>query len=281
MNFQLKTTWKHVRRSPYQAMAAVMIMVLTFFAGMVFVLLSLGADRLLSHLEKKPQVVVFFNDSVTAEDQVKDLEDLLNGTDKVSHLRFISKEEALQKYQEQNKSDPLLLELVSAKTLPASLEIGAKSVSDLPSLYDIVKTAPNIENISYMKDIVGSLIKVVGHVRRFGLVLICFLLVTSVFIILTVVGMKIALRKEEIEVQRLIGASKWYIRWPFLLEGAFYGMTGAIIGWAAISVIILVTTPYLAPYLNGLNLLPLPLPAFAIIWAGAVVAGIIDRKSVV
>lgn len=273
MRHQFSVTWQHIRRSPYQAAAAVMIMTLTTFVGLTFFLLSLGSQRLLTYLERKPQVIAFFTDAVTAEDQVSDLENQLRATDKVASLKFVSKDEALQIYKDRNKNDPLLLELVTANTLPASLEVSAKSVADLPPLYASLKKAPNIEEISYQQDVVNTLIGVLDKVRKFGIGLVGFLILTALFTILTIIGMKIALRREEIEVQRLVGASKWYTRFPFLLEGFFYGAVGAVASWLVLYGIIYFSTPFLLPYLSGLALLPVS-PIFMLeVLAGTILTG--------
>jgi len=256
MNHQLHVTWQHLRRSPYQALAAVMIMTLTLFVGVSFLLLSLGSQKLLTYLEQKPQVIVFFNDTVTKQGQVQEIMDNLGATGKTANVKFVSKEQALEIYKERSKNDPMLLELVTANTLPASIEVSAKNVSDLPSLYEMLKNAQNMEDISYQKDVVDSLIGVMDKIRQIGIVLIAFLIVTALFIIITIIGMKISLRKDEIEVERLVGASSWYIRLPFLFEGLFYGLVGAIVSWTVIYGIILLSTPFIAPYLVGLSLLP-------------------------
>ncbi len=256
MNHQLKNTWQHIRRSPYQTLAAIMIMTLTLFVGVSFVLLSLGSQKVLTYLEQKPQVIVFFNDTITRQDQVQNIIDSLDTTNKAASVKFVSKEQALEIYKQRSKNDPLLLELVSANTLPASIEVSAKNVSDLPQLYEIVKVTPNVEDISYQKDVVDSLIGVLDKIRKIGIGVIVFLVATSLFIIITIIGMKIALRKEEIEVERLVGATSWYIRLPFLFEGLFYGVVGAITSWVIIYAAILALTPFLAPYLSGLSILP-------------------------
>lgn len=273
MKHQLAVTWQHLRRSPYQAAAAVMIMTLTSFVGLVFFLLSLGSQQLLTYLEQKPQVIAFFNDTVTKEDQVKDTVDKLSETNKAAGIKFVSKEQALAIYKERNKNDPMLLELVSANTLPASLEVSAKNVADLPALYEILKQTPNVEDISYQKDVVNTLILVLDKIRKGGLGLVTFLVLTSLFTILTIIGLKIALRKDEIEVERLVGASGNFIRLPFLLEGLFYGVFGAVVSWAVLYLGIYLTTPYVLPYVSGLNLLPL-VPVFMLeVLGGAVLAG--------
>ena len=257
MNHQLSVTWQHIRRSPYQAAAAIMIMTLTIFVGLAFTFISFGSQKLLTYLEQKPQVIAFFNDSIIRSDQVGQLRDKLKSTGKVASVKFVSKDQALKIYQQRNKSDPLLLELVTANTLHASLEVSAQNVSDLPSLYEILKDTKNVEEISYQRDVVNTLIGVLDKVRKFGLGLVVFLVTTSLFTILTIIGMKIALRRDEIEVQRLVGASKWYVRMPFLLEGLFYGAVGALISWSAIYSLIYFSTPYLLPYFSGLSILPI------------------------
>lgn len=273
MSHQFSVTWQHIRRSPYQAAAAIMIMTLTIFVGLSFTLLSLGSQKLLVYLEQKPQVIAFFNDTVTQEDQVKDLKDKLTATGKVASVKFVSKDQALKLYQQRNKSDPLLLELVTANTLPASLEVSAKDVSDLPSLYELIKSTKNVEELSYQRDVVNTLINVLDKVRKFGISLVIFLIATSLFTILTIIGMKIALRRDEIEVQRLVGASKWYVRSPFLLEGMFYGAVGAILSWSAVYALIYFATPHLMPYLAGLSILPVSPLVMLEFLAGTIAAG--------
>lgn len=272
MKHQLVITWQHIRRSPYQAAAAIMIMTLTTFVGLFFLFISITSQKTLTYLEQKPQVIAFFNDTVTNADQVSDTVKKLQDTNKTASITFVSKEKALEIYRERNKSDPLLLELVTASTLPASLEVSAKNVADLPALYEILKAAPNVEDISYQKDVVNSLIGVLDNARKAGIAVLIFLVLTSLFVILTIIGMKIALRKDEIEVEKLVGASSWYVRMPFLLEGFFYGLIGAVISWSIVYLIIYLTTPILTPYLSGLNLLPVSPIFMLIVLGGAILA---------
>lgn len=257
MKHQLVVTWQHVRRSPYQALAAILVMTLTSFIGLALLIMALGSQRLLGYLEQKPQVIAFFNDTITKEDQVGETVRKLQDTGKAGSLYFVSREKALEIYRERNKADPLLLELVTANTLPASLEVSAYSVSDLPELYGILKEAPNVEDISYQKDVINTLIGVLDKLKKTGAGVLVFLVATSLFTILTIIGMKIALRKDEIDVERLVGASSGYIRLPFLLEGFFYGLVGAVMAWSILYIAIYLLTPHLLPYLSGLDLLPL------------------------
>ena len=73
----------------------------------------------------------------------------------------------------------------------------------------------------------------------------------------TIIGIKISQRKEDIEIMRLIGASNWYIRWPFLFEGMFYAALGAVIGWMIASFALWYSTPFLSSFLKGIPILPI------------------------
>ncbi|MBI2029698.1 ABC transporter permease [Candidatus Gottesmanbacteria bacterium] len=250
---------RYVKRSPYQALAAISIMTLTFFvAGLIF-LVGLTSSTILTYFESRPQITAFFSDNKTTE-QIADLQNKLQSTGKVSMIKYISKEEALQIYKDQNAQDPILLEMVTADILPASIEVSATDAKDLSFLADILDTEEGVEDVVYQKDVIDSLISWTSAIRTIGLMLFVFLAVVSLLIILTVTGIRIALRKEEIEILRLVGASGWYIKSPFLMEGMIYGVLGGFISWIVIYILILYATPFLKPIFTGLPItLPPPL----------------------
>src|SRR5260221_10661195 len=78
----------------------------------------------------------------------------------------------------------------------------------------------------------------------------------SVFILMTVIGFKVSQKREEIEIMKLLSATNWYIRWPFIMEGIFYGIIGTLVGWMIASAGLLYATPYLQTFLRGILVLP-------------------------
>jgi cell division transport system permease protein len=147
--------------------------------------------------------------------------------------------------------------MVSSSILPASLEISAKEIRDLQILADIAKKEPLVDEVVYQKDIVNTLIGWTSSLRSFGFILVGFLVFVSILIILMVIGMKIAVRREEIEILRLVGASRWYIRWPFILEGMYYGFLGAVFAWGILYLLLIYFTPFLSSFLTGIPLFPI------------------------
>ncbi|HXS15430.1 MAG TPA: permease-like cell division protein FtsX, partial [Candidatus Saccharimonadales bacterium] len=176
-----QTMWQHIRRSPYQAMAAILIMMLTFLAVSVFAILIIGSTKVITYFESKPQVTAFFKDTAHQTD-IDSLKNDLLATGKISSVKFVSKQEALTIYRQQNKSDPLLLDLVTADILPASLDISATNIADLGDLSTYLKNSPAVQEVVYQQDVVSSLTKWTNAVRIIGIVLIALLAIVSIFI---------------------------------------------------------------------------------------------------
>lgn len=261
----LKTSWKHMRRNPYQTMAAIFIMVLTFLAISVFAFIVLGSSVVIKHFESKPQVTAFFKDEAT-QANIDELQNSLRQTGQVANMRFVSKKEALAIYQEQNKEDPLLLDLVTEDILPASLEISTTNLEDLGAVSDTLRRSPYISEVVYQKDIVSSLTNWTNAIRLIGITLIIVLALVSIFIMMTVIGFKVSQKREEIEIMKLLSATNWYIRWPFILEGISYGVVGTILGWFVASAALLYATPFLESFLRGIPVLPVsPLFLFGLL----------------
>jgi len=251
----LRTAWQHITRAPYQAIAAILVMSLTFTVAAIFIILVVGSQAILNWFETRPQVTAFFKEGTKIE-QVEAIKEKLSETGKVSNMKYVSKEEALAIYREQNKNEPLLLEMVTANILPASLEVSATKISDLKEIAEILKNEPQIEEVIFQEDVISSLSSWTSALRKIGIGLMIILSVISLFVILVIIGMKIVLKKEEIEILKLVGASKWYIRAPFVIEGIIYGILGAVFAWGIAYIVLLYSTPFLVSFLSGIPILP-------------------------
>ena len=268
-----KNTWQHIRLSPYQAFAAISVMTLTFLVIGLFAILSFGSTIVLKYFEQKPQITVFFNDNKNSE-EIGALETKLKSNPKVASVKYISKDEALEIYKAQFAKDPLLLEMVSSDILPASLEVSAKEIASLKEIAADLKVEADIEEIVYQQEVVDLLVAWTTTIRSVGAVLVIFLMVVSLFTIVTVISLKIALKRQEIEILQLVGASSGYIRAPFVLEGAFYGLIGATIGWITNMGLLLYATPFLSSLFVGIPLFPVPLWFYGVFLVGLLIAGI-------
>lgn len=269
----IKTALQHIKRSPYQSMAAILMMSLTFFILGVFSVTAIGMEFVLRYLETKPQITAFLKDDIKNQ-QIELLKGKLESTEKVKKIKYISKEEALSIYKNEFKDTPLLLEMVTAKILPASLEISAVNLAGLPGIAEVLKNDPIVEDLIFQKDIVSVLSSWMASLRKAGLFLVAFLVTLSVLTVLIVVGMKISSKKEEIEIMGLIGATSGYIRMPFIVEGMIYGITSGLIAWLATYILLLYATPFLVSFLAGIPLFPIPRQFILALLGGLLLLGI-------
>lgn len=226
----IKNAWHHIRRSPIQSFVAILVMGVTFFSLSLFVVVSRGLSSVLLYFETKPEVTIFLRDGLDRS-TVESLQTELTNYPDIREIKFISKEKALAIYKDQNKNNPMLTEMVTASILPASFEV---SVSDPKILDQIAQNfsakKDQVEEIIYQKDIIDSLLMWTSFTRKTGVIVVSATSIISFFIITVIIGMKITNRKDEIRISRLLGASKFYVKKPFLLEGVFYGFFGAITG---------------------------------------------------
>ena len=251
----VKTSWKHIRRNPYQSMAAIFITTITFFAVTIFAFLVIGSSVVVNYLESRLEVVAFFKDDIKQSD-INALENTIKNTGTISSMKFVSKKDALDKYRQQNKDDPILLELVTEDILPASLEISSSKIDNLSNIARILKNSSIVSLVRYPQDVVSTLSKWTNAIKYIGIVLIAILTAESIFIITSIVGFKISQKREEIEIMRLLSATNWYIRWPFVLEGIFYGIVGTVFGWCIAVGSLFYATPYLQSFLKDIPLFP-------------------------
>lgn len=255
----LNKTLTQVRRSPFQALAGIMITTLTFLVISVFTLVSFGSLQILKYFEAAPQVIAFFKPGEDLTDiQIANIRAKLEASGRLNQFRYISTREAEAIYKEKNKDNPLLLELVDYNILPASIEISGKNLEDLPVLKNLLTGQEGVEDIVYYEDIVQSLSNWINNIKTIGVGVIAYLTIESVLVILVITGLQIAGRREEIEIMRLLGATGWFIRLPFILTAAAYGLIGSFLAWGLTYLLLLYSTPLLAAWLQDIPLLPVP-----------------------
>src|SRR3989338_6570623 len=245
-----------IRRTPYQSLAAFLILFFTLFlSSAMFISLSF-LYGLLGYVETRPQVTVYFQTN-SATNEIFKLRDTLMNSGKILFIKYVSKEEAYKIYQELNKDNPLLLEMVSSDILPASLEIFAKKPSFLTELADFLKKEPGVDEVNFQKDILDRLLTLTDILRKTTIVFFAFLIFLSILVLTTTTLFKIALKKDEIELLRLLGASNFYIKKPFLLEAVLFGFMASIGSFVIILSVLLYFKPFFESYLKDISQLTL------------------------
>ena len=262
----LKNTFQHLTRNPWHSLAAILIMALTFFVTSIFILAAMGSNEVLDYFEKKPQVTAFFKDTAT-ENYILQVKENLEKTGKSSEVRFISKSQALEIYRKQNITEPELLEFVTADILPASLQVSAKDISHLTELARVLGNDSQVEKVIFQKDVVEALQSWTKNVRLVGIGLIIFLGFISTLIVLAVISMNIASFGKEIEIMKLVGASSWYVRWPFLLDGIIFGVSASLISTTVLFLLLPTISSWSQTLFTGIDVFSFSKQAVLNLWA--------------
>jgi cell division transport system permease protein len=248
-----------IRRSPYQSMAALLLLTLTFFVGYVFSMLLTGSEIVLSYFETKPQVIAFFEVEAEKTELDEVIQDLQK-TEYVSQIKVITKEDALNAYQEENKDNPLLLELVTSEILPASIEVSGKSIEDLTQIKEFLDEYDQVDEVVLQQDIIDSLSAWTRNLRFVGIATVAVLGLVSLLTMVIIIGMKVVGKRPAIKIMRLIGATKWFIKSPFVFEGVVYGLVSSLLGWGLSLAVVFYTMPYIKEFLGEVATQVFPIP---------------------
>ncbi|HEX7017399.1 MAG TPA: permease-like cell division protein FtsX [Patescibacteria group bacterium] len=254
------TALVQMRRSPYQSLAAILMLSLTFFVGYTFSMFLLGSEKVLQYFETRPQVIAFFEIDTPGQ-TITQVEQTIRSKSYVTDVKVVSKEQALEIYQQENADDPLLLELVTAQILPASIEVSGTSVEDLAKIKSNLETETSVEEVVLQQDIIDSLSTWTRSIRLLGLASMTILAITSLLIMIIVIGMKVVSKRYAIQIMHVIGATRWFIKSPFLFEGILYGLLGSVMGWSCMLIGFIYLMPWLRNFLGPINVLPVP-PVF-------------------
>lgn len=275
-----RTAILHMQRHGWHTLAALSVMTLTFFMLSLFILTLLASNQILRYFEQQPLAIVYFNDDAPQE-SIDQLQADLKASGKLKQVNFTSSEQALAEFQNSldQDQDNKVKESLPDVSLPSSIGIAANNLQDLDQLIDLVKQdkySAMVDEISYNQDLAEKLASWINAGRWVGIGLIGFLLTVSFLIMLVTIGLNIAAFKDEIEVMRLVGASNWYIRGPFLLEGILYGVISAVIAVTIVYASLPWVANSLQSWMAGINIFPIAVvPVFGGLLVGLSLFGTI------
>ena len=240
-------SFKSLKRNGWMSLAAVSAVTVTLLLVGTFIAMLMNVNKLATDIENEVSVRVYI-DLAANEDQQKELQTELETLENVDSVEFSSREDELKQVvgsygDEFNLFDgddnPLYDVFIVNTDVPENTSPVAKQIEDLEY----------VTQVNYGGATADSLFKTMNTVRNIGAVVIVALILTAVFLISNTIRITIFSRRTEIEIMKLVGATNWYIRWPFLIEGALIGLVGAIIPVAILSFV------YVTAYDIGTNFL--------------------------
>ena len=245
------------------SLATILVVGLTFGTTSGFALFAFTTEKIINYYESRALVTAFFKDEAT-EVQILTLRNELLARPGVVEVTYTSKEQAFSIYSEQFKDQPELLESIPTNILPDSLDVRAESLDDLPKVAEFFKGNELVEEkngVVFYQDVVERFKNLVTVARYSLLALTTVFALISILIVLATVGLIIYSMEEEIEIMALLGASPAYIRLPFIIQGAVYGVLAALLTGGLLTLAIPIVLPYFRSFFANVPL-PDPSPLF-------------------
>ena len=234
---------------------------LTIFVITSLVLVNVLTNSLVQILRDKIDISVYFNLETSEKDILKTRESLITLAE-VESVEYVSRQEALEKFEKKHEDSPLLMQSLAEledNPLEASLNIKAQTASQYEQIVNFLNSSQYqkiIDKINYRENqaIINKLSSITNTISRSGLVVSIILALMAVLITFNTIRLAIYSSREEITVMRLVGASNWYIRGPFIVEGALYGLVAAIVVLIIFFPMLWLFSPKLTNFLPGSDL---------------------------
>jgi cell division transport system permease protein len=209
------------------------ILVGLFIAGLVIILIA-NVNFFIEQVESELLIKVFLEKDIPTDQRVI-LEERIGNHPLVDTVRYVDTEEGRMILQEQFGDDADVLEgLDLDEILWDGFEITVYDAAQITLVAQAVENFEGIDEIVYGKEYVSDLLRVTEMINYIGVILAIIVSIASTFVIFNTVRLTVLMRKDEISIMRYVGATNWYIRWPFILEGWIIGLLGALIASGAL-----------------------------------------------
>lgn len=215
------------------SLSSISSVTVTLLIMAAFMLLSSNLSQITTQLETSVQIHVQVNESFESQEELDRIEKEIKAIDGVSNVTFSSKDEELEafialddseEYQEmygsyRGEANPLLHAFLVDSSKPENLS----------TIADSIRLIEGVENAGYGGDKTALFVNAMQSIRNVGLIIVAALGVIAVFLISNTIRVSIHSRRREISIMRTVGATNWYIRWPFIIEGMLIGLMGSLL----------------------------------------------------
>ena len=211
---------------------AITTVAITLFIVGFFLIIIYDVQGVLASVKRQVEVAVYLKDNITVELKTY-LENEIRSWDEIAEVTYISKEQALEKFKVENAGSEILKE-IQGNPLPASFEVKLKSPEkvDQIALRFVTKDGAYVEGVDeviYGQNYVQKIFSITAIAGSIAFLIIIILLIAAVVLIFNTIRLSIHSRRKEIEVMKLVGATNWFVRIPFIFEGFFEGFVGSFI----------------------------------------------------
>jgi cell division transport system permease protein len=228
IGYFLSETITNLKRNLLMTVAAISTVAISLLLLGGVQILGLVVTNVTGGLEQKVEISAYFRENASAgeiEQLTRDLSDMPT----VKDVTFISKEEAFEEYKEIYKDQPEFYENIPPDSLPQSLRISLTDADFTEEVASSIRGAPGLDEVRYGGQIIDRLLQVNNLLTVITFSMSMILLVAAAALIANTIRLAIYARRDEIGIMKLVGATNWFIRIPFLFEGVFAAFVGAVI----------------------------------------------------
>ncbi len=222
---------KSILRNGWMSLASIAVVAITLLILGSFMVLNRNVNEITRHIKEDVQIVLYVQEEATAAVQME-LQQQLIAHPEMQEVRFVSKSEAMERLMDRLGDRAHLVEYYmneESNPLRNSYELRTRIPEDIPQVAREIERYPGVDYVDYGSGVVEPLFQFTGVVRWVGLLFMGGLAVTAVFLISHTIRLTVYIRRKEIMIMKYVGATEWFIRWPFIFEGLILGFVGALI----------------------------------------------------
>jgi cell division transport system permease protein len=253
-SFFLREALRGLRRSSAPALAALLTVVITALVLGVFIPIVQATTGTANEVRNRVVVDVYLKETATEADRTE-VQRSLEGTAVVKSVEYISKDEALRELGRKVSDVSDKIELLGNNPLPSLFRVTPDDPDELNAVVARIPTLAAIDEVQNRESDTGKILSATGLVKGLGAVMAALLVFASIALIANTIRLSVFARRREVEVMKLVGATNWFIRWPFVIEGMIVGFLGGVL---AILLLALAKTTFVDPLAERFELLAAP-----------------------
>ena len=222
----IKEVYTSFKRNIWMTLASIFTVVLSLFILGFCSIVILNLNKMADTLESQVQISVYLKDDLSQE-EIDETKETLSKIEGLQDIKFTTREEAMKNFKERLGDQQFLLDaLDDTNPLPNPFSLTVTSPQQVKTIADTAAALDSVESASYSQDIINHLFNLTHLIRLIGVALIILLTGAAIFIISNTIRLTVFARRKEIAIMKYVGATDWFIRWPFLLEGICLGFIG-------------------------------------------------------
>lgn len=257
----IKSGIKNFFRNGWLSVATISIIVLTLFLINLVFLITVIANETLEDVQEKIDVSLYLKSDAN-DREINAVIDTIKRMPEVKEVKYISKDEALDVFKEKHKEDEIILKSIEelGNPLQPSLSVKMENPQAYQRVFDDLKASElrvvisDIDYYSEKKPIVERLSNIINRLRQVGLIVILLFSAIAVLVTFNSIRLTMYNYRREVEIMKLVGANRWFIRFPFIIEGMMYGFFSAWISIILFYPLVYFSAPYLGQVASSVDI---------------------------